>query len=357
MKDALDTREIIKYSPRREGIFQHLKETLATESTAGIRILCPTRWTVHAESIKSIIENYKTLESTWEEAITASNDTETKARIQGVAAQMRNFTFFFGLLLGELVLRHTDNLSRTLQHVSMSAAEGQKVAVMTVTILKSIRNDASFDQLWEVVCKKAELLGINDPQLPRQRKLPHRYDDGLSRGDFAATPKMHFKLCYLEAIDLIVNCVEERFNQPGYQIYRMLETLLLKACMQEELEESLEAVCTFYKDDFQMDLLHSQLQTFAVHFKEVMVKESATTGNFSIFDVKKYFLSLSHGQSSLLSQVRRLLQLILIMPATKAYFQLMPHLRGRLVLFAASRITCGQQWDKRDLIIRRRLIS
>ena len=113
---------------------------------------------MHSESINSIIVNYKTLESTWEEAITACSDTETKARIQGVAAQMRTFTFFFGLLLGERVLRHTDNLSRTLQHVSMSAAEGQKAAAITVTILKSIRNDASFDQFWEVVCKKAYLV-------------------------------------------------------------------------------------------------------------------------------------------------------------------------------------------------------
>ena len=31
------------------------------------------------------------------------------------------------------------------------------------------------------------------------RKLHRRYDDGLSRGDFTAIPKMHFKLCYLEA--------------------------------------------------------------------------------------------------------------------------------------------------------------
>ena len=82
------------------------------------------------------------------------------------------------------------------------------------------------------------------------------------RGDFAATPKMHFKLCYLEAI-----CVEERFDQPGYQIYCKLETLLLKACM--HAGRVVEVVCT---DDFEKDLLRSQLQTFAVHFQEFMVK-------------------------------------------------------------------------------------
>ena len=57
-------------------------------------VLCPRRWTVHAESIHSIMANYETLEKTW-----ATQDTEAKARIQGVAAQTRKFTFFFGSML------------------------------------------------------------------------------------------------------------------------------------------------------------------------------------------------------------------------------------------------------------------
>ena len=88
----------------------------------------------------------------------------------------------------------------------------------------------------------------------------------------------------------------------------------MKASKQEELEEELDAVCTFYQDDFEKELLHSQLQTFAIHFH--MVEKPAA--QISIFDLKRYFLSLSPGQASLLSQIRRLLQLILIMPATNA---------------------------------------
>ena len=242
MKDALDTtREItklIKYSPRRDAIFQHLKETLPTGSTLGIRVLCPTRWTVRPESIHSILANYETLEKTWDEAITATHDTEAKARIQGVVAQMRTFEFFFGSSLAELILKHTDNLSRTLQHVAMSAAEGQEVAAMTVATLNSFRSDERFDQFWTMVMMKAEALGVKEPQLHRRRKLPRRFDEGLSSGDYAATPKAHFKRCYFEAIDLIVNCIQDRFDQPGYRIYHLLETLLLKACKQEELERT-----------------------------------------------------------------------------------------------------------------------
>ena len=73
---------------------------------------------------------------------------ETKSRIHGVSAIMNNFDFVFGAMLGELVLRHADNLSSTLQHVTMSAAAGQELACMTVQTLESLSNDRMFDIFW-----------------------------------------------------------------------------------------------------------------------------------------------------------------------------------------------------------------
>ena len=47
---------------------------------------------------------------------------------------------FFGVVLGALLLRQGDDLSRTLQLSSMSATDGQNVAAMTsytlVTLLR-----------------------------------------------------------------------------------------------------------------------------------------------------------------------------------------------------------------------------
>ena len=58
-----------------------------------------------------------------------------------------------------------------------------------------------------------------------------------------------------------------------------------------------------------------QLQTFGVHIQQTQELECSSP---TICDVKKMFLSLSEGQKSLLSQVKRLLQLILVMPATNS---------------------------------------
>ena len=70
---------------------------------------------MRAESLSSIINNFKVLQATWEEAIGVVQDCETKARIHGVAIQMKTFDYFFGNLLGQLILKHADNLSITLQ--------------------------------------------------------------------------------------------------------------------------------------------------------------------------------------------------------------------------------------------------
>jgi len=58
---------------------------------------------------------------------------------------MKTFNFLFGTLLGELILKHSDNLSRTLQNVGISAAEGQEVAALTLSTLRSILSDEMFD--------------------------------------------------------------------------------------------------------------------------------------------------------------------------------------------------------------------
>lgn len=114
MQDALDTTheitKLIKKSPHRNAVFKRLKEELAP----GICVLCPTRWTVKAEALKSILDNFNVMLELWDESLEVVWDTDMKARIHGVAAQMKKFDFF-GVSLGLLILRHTDNLSRTLQ--------------------------------------------------------------------------------------------------------------------------------------------------------------------------------------------------------------------------------------------------
>ena len=110
MKDCLDTCielvKLIKFSPKREALLRKLKEE-ADNNAINIRTLCPTRWTVRAESLGSILANYDSIQELWETALHETSDTETKARIRGVQSQMQTFKFLFCLVLTEMILRHT----------------------------------------------------------------------------------------------------------------------------------------------------------------------------------------------------------------------------------------------------------
>ena len=65
-------------------------------------------------------------------------------------------------MFGQLILRHSDNFSRTLQHAHISAAEGQRAAAMTVRTLETIRDSANFDMLTyiEILADKVSSLRL-----------------------------------------------------------------------------------------------------------------------------------------------------------------------------------------------------
>ena len=66
-----------------------------------------------------------------EEALLATTDSEMKARIRVIGSQMQTYQFLFALILSEMILRHTDMLSKTLQNPKLSSTEGHEVAMLT----------------------------------------------------------------------------------------------------------------------------------------------------------------------------------------------------------------------------------
>ncbi len=299
--------KLVKYSPRRESLFNAIKDDMSP-GNIGIRTLCPTRWTVRADSMQSIIKNYSVLQELWDQAISVTRDTETISRIRGIEAHMKTFEFFFGLVLGELLLRHTDNLSRTLQK-NFSASEGQIVAEKTKATLLGIRSDDNFELFWKKVIGMSQQLDVEEPRLSRRRKIPRRYDDGHAEPHFPTTPEEHYRGIYYEALDLLIQGIEDRFNQSGYHIYCCLEELLVKAIKREVFEEELDKVMVVYGEDLNAANLKMQLEMLSHDFPE---------GVSNFCDVKEHIKKLSHSQKTLLNEVILLAKLILVMPATNA---------------------------------------
>jgi hypothetical protein len=112
---------------------------------------------------------------------------------------------------------------------------------MVVRTLVTLRSDDSFELFWLKVTKRAESLEL-EPQLPRRTKRPRRYDDGLAESEFHDDPMAYFRQHYFEALDLAVNCIKDRFDQPGYKVYSNLEQLLLKVIEGADVTTELDFV-------------------------------------------------------------------------------------------------------------------
>ena len=204
----------------------------------------------------------------------------------------------------------TDNLSKTLQKSTLSAANAQHIASLTVTTLSKMRTDAEFNAFLATVQSLCTTVGADQPCLPRKRKVPRRIDDGSGDSYSSETAEEHYRLQYFEAIDLAVESIKDRFDQPGYAVYRNLEELLLKGANGKDYSEHLRDVSAMYHE-LDASQLEPQLSNLATYFKENSIE-------VSLEECLKYLRSLSPAAKSFYSEVCTLARLILVMPATNA---------------------------------------
>ena len=182
---SYEITKLVRFSPKRDSHLRKIHEEEYydddehNDMLKTVRLFSETRWTVRAGSLSSIYENYKELEQLWTWRLDVYKDTESKARVNGVQSQMQSFDYFFGLRLGTLLLRHSDNLSISLQAEDLCAAQAQTIAKNTASTLEKMRTDQNFDLFWTDVNSKAEALDVDKPTLSRRRRPPSRIDDYL----------------------------------------------------------------------------------------------------------------------------------------------------------------------------------
>ena len=116
---------------------------------------------------------------------------------------------------------------------------------------------------------------------------------------------------YFECLDLIVNCIKDQFDQPGYRVLKNLEDLLLKAARNEDYTTELDFVLNLYKDDFVPSHQRARLELLSTYFNSDEQKPT-------LLDIRDRFALASPAKCSLMLEVCMLLKLILVIPATNA---------------------------------------
>ena len=94
--------------------------------------------------------------------------------------------------------------------------------------MQSIRSDEAFSLFWKLIEQKQLNVDVDEPILPRHRKVPRRYEVGTSIPDqpHLTSVKDIYKCTYFEVIDYVVQAITTRFDQKGYKTLAKLEDLL-----------------------------------------------------------------------------------------------------------------------------------
>ena len=94
-------------------------------------------------------------------------------------------------------------MSKTIQNPSISAFDSQEIAELTCKTLASIKTDEAFDLFWENVLLQQNHMGLDDPALPRKRKVPSRLEMGTSENHYPPIPKDLYHQQYFQSL---TNC-------------------------------------------------------------------------------------------------------------------------------------------------------
>ena len=128
-------------------------------------------------------------------------------------------------------MKHSDNLSKTLQATYMSVVEARQLSELSVKVLQKMREEKDFDLFWELCLVTLKELNVKDgPVLDRQRKRPKRYEDGIAEPHFHEDPKVYYRSIYYQCLDSAISTITSRFHQQDYSLHVNLEQLLIKAC-------------------------------------------------------------------------------------------------------------------------------
>ena len=303
---VLELSKVFKYSAKKKAMLLKLKSELAP-SAPGLKPLCPTRWTVRAESLRSVIANYSVIIATLQEILEEYRDkSEACSQARGVIAVMEKFHFLFGVIISEKVFTITDNLSKALQKKDLHAISARKNATVVISMLKELRTDSEFINFWEKVIKKGQELDIGEPTLPRKRRPPVRLDPASSSAHHDSTPQQMYRRYYFEILDTVVGEIEKRFESSAFTFYTKIESLLKSAASGTNIsQDSVKEVVDHFGDDLELNDLVTELP---------LLKNVMALVDFTYTNLKSKICEYH----AIFPQLTKLIQLLLVIPATSA---------------------------------------
>ena len=146
----------------------------------------------------------------YERSVDREVDSAVSARASGFLDYMESFQSIFCLTTFIEIFDRVEILNKDLQKSDLCVVESyEKIAI--VTDLLGDSRDAKFEDIWQKCIKAVDDLELSPPVIPRQPKIPKRYNDGSENYVFKSA-KEYYRKTYLEIFDQLITSLKSRFD-------------------------------------------------------------------------------------------------------------------------------------------------
>ena len=224
-----EVANVIRESSKRGSLFESMFEQGEAKRLLS---LCPTRWCVRVTSVKRLKESYEQVLNTLSElSEDRSVRGENRAKIAGLLNIAGLAKTYFGILVCITVFSPCETVAKKLQGVGVTAQGAMESVLILLDHLRGLRTDDNARKLYQDMLTSAERLQLK--MLPqRLSKTPKRYrhtEEEEDIGTHTETLEDSLRRKYFEVLDLVIQLLEKRFDQPGMHIAAQRERSLLQA--------------------------------------------------------------------------------------------------------------------------------
>ena len=240
----------------------------------------------------------------------------------GLLALLEKFSTVFGLYAALSLFAPAEEMAKKLQSTDLDAGTVKLLKDSLKSYLLKLRSAENFQVVYDKAVKKCRECDLEDPVLPRRKRVPRRLDGYFSKsgekdaGHVWKTPEEYFRTQYYEIIDRMINGLEDRFDQATFQYLMSIEQLIIDAANGEtpldigsELQEAL-------RGDIDIDQLVKELNMLSCIVKSADPGIKRVT---SIRTIMNIFSSQPHlDLRKVYCNIHTLMKLYLTVPLSNA---------------------------------------
>lgn len=321
-----DCANVFRESAKRKQKLQKLADDIAVADGHNERVtllaLCPTRWCVRYRAITKLLKFWKVVLSALDELILEPGRADVKCKMEGLRKQMTTMKAYFGVVVCQALFGPCEELATSLQAANTTATGAVRACNVLLVHLKKLRNEDEFDYLYGQAEIGAAELGLKVPHATdlashRQVKAPPRYEMHNSTSEpHVFTEKAKLRSEYYTALDLLIAEVQRRFDQPSLAHMSALENVLSN---EETTDDDVRDVLDIYDDiDGNKLLLERKMLVSLFATNATSSHNSDDERPKSAYEWAEYFAAQPSTVRQLFSETIKVVQLLLVVPATAA---------------------------------------